>query len=181
VTRNRQQVPREQRVTELLAAATEVMLTNGYARTRMADIARAAGVANAALYWYFPSKEHVLAAVFQRALSDEATVLAARMRGPDPLERLLRGLADLRPYRHLHMAMHQHLETPAVMEVHDELIDWIRGLARDALTHRGYEGAALDDLCEVIVTLVEGLNVPHVQVRHAGELIQTLLAALAPP
>jgi AcrR family transcriptional regulator len=174
-------VPREQRVGELLGAATELLLARGYAKTRMADIAHAAGVANAALYWYFPSKEHVLAEVWRRALRDEVERLRARPPGPDPIDHLVRGLTDLRPYRHLHMAMHQHLDTPEIMQAHDELIDWIRGLARAGLAHRGYAGASRDELAELVVTLVEGLNVPHVQVRSATEMIQTLLLRIAPP
>jgi AcrR family transcriptional regulator len=168
-------------VDELLGAATELMLARGYAKTRMADIADAAGVANAALYWYFPSKEHLLAEVWRRALRDELELLRARPPGPDPIDHLLRGLTDLRPYRHLHMAMHQYLDTPEIMQAHDELIDWLRGLARDGLTHRGYAGASRDELAELVVTLVEGLNVPHVHARAAADVIQTLLSSIAPP
>ena len=43
--RNRQQIPREERAGDLLAAATELFLAKGYDGTTMADISAAAGVA----------------------------------------------------------------------------------------------------------------------------------------
>jgi AcrR family transcriptional regulator len=44
----------------LVAAATALWRTNGYARTTVADICRAAGVSKALFYFYFPRKEDVL-------------------------------------------------------------------------------------------------------------------------
>ena len=69
--RNRQHIPREQRVEELLVAADELFLTRGFAKTAMSDIAASTGVTNGALYWYFPTKDHILAAVMDRALNLE--------------------------------------------------------------------------------------------------------------
>jgi AcrR family transcriptional regulator len=55
------------------------------------------GIANAAVYSYVPTKDHLLAEVFTRALDEEIERLAA---GPDdPFEGLIRGLLDLRAYR----------------------------------------------------------------------------------
>src|SRR5260370_7894131 len=44
----------------LVQAATALWRTNGYARTTVADICRAAGVSKALFYFYFPRKENVL-------------------------------------------------------------------------------------------------------------------------
>ena len=44
----------------LVAAATTLWRANGYARTTVADICRAAGVSKALFYFYFPRKEDVL-------------------------------------------------------------------------------------------------------------------------
>ena len=43
-----------------MAAATALWRANGYARTTVADICRAAGVSKALFYFYFPRKEDVL-------------------------------------------------------------------------------------------------------------------------
>ncbi len=44
----------------LVQAAMALWRTNGYARTTVADICRAAGVSKALFYFYFPRKEDVL-------------------------------------------------------------------------------------------------------------------------
>ncbi|MCV7157923.1 TetR/AcrR family transcriptional regulator [Mycolicibacterium brisbanense] len=45
---------------ELVQAAMALWRTNGYAKTTVADICRAAGVSRALFYFYFPAKEDVL-------------------------------------------------------------------------------------------------------------------------
>ena len=42
---------------DILACATEAFVTNGYAGTSMANLARAVGIRKASLYHHFPSKE----------------------------------------------------------------------------------------------------------------------------
>ena len=44
----------------LVQAAMALWRTNGYAKTTVADICRAAGVSKALFYFYFPRKEDVL-------------------------------------------------------------------------------------------------------------------------
>src|ERR1700716_1735954 len=44
----------------LIQAAMALWRTNGYAKTTVADICRAAGVSRALFYFYFPAKEDVL-------------------------------------------------------------------------------------------------------------------------
>jgi AcrR family transcriptional regulator len=174
--KNRQRIPRQQRVDELVSAATELFLSRGYGATAMSAIADSAGVANAALYWYFPTKDDLLAEVWDRALTAEIEMLKARPPGPDPFDHLLKGLADLRPYRQLHMAMHDRLGSDAVAAAHDRLIDWIRDLIRAGLEHRGHSGQDRDEIVELVVVVFEGLNVPRVDARPAADVIRTLLA-----
>src|ERR1700738_5403877 len=66
----------------LVAAATALWRANGYARTTVADICRAAGVSKALFYFYFPRREYVLFEV--RVLSTDAAHDKARevMRKP---------------------------------------------------------------------------------------------------
>jgi AcrR family transcriptional regulator len=177
VPRNRQVIPREQRVDELLAAATELFLSRGYAKTRMSDIAKSVGVANAALYWYFPTKEDLLAAMWNRVLDREIERVPAGGAGGDPFDRLLEGFADLRPYRQLHMTMHELLtESEVVAAAHDRLIAWVRDLVDEGLVFHGLENDAdRNDVVELVVVLFEGLNVPGIRARTASEIVQLLL------
>src|SRR4051812_50056267 len=107
--RNRQQIPREERAGDLLAAATELFLSKGYDKTTMADISAAAGVARGNVYWYFASKDDIFAAVMDRMLSREIRTLSAEQAGADPLSRPGGGPSDMRPYRPLHPGPHHPL------------------------------------------------------------------------
>jgi AcrR family transcriptional regulator len=169
-------IPREQRVDELVAAATELFLGRGYAKTRMTDIAKAVGVANAALYWYFPTKDVLLAEVWTRALDREIERLSSTAAETDPFDILLKGLADLRPYRQLHMTMHELLpESEVVAAAHDQLIAWVRDLVYQGLAFHGYDDSGEDDIAELVVVLFEGLNVPGIRARTASEIVRLLL------
>src|SRR4051812_50113797 len=103
--RNRQQIPREERAGDLLAAATELFLSKGYDKTTMADISAAAGVARGNVYWYFASKDDIFAAVMDRMLSREIRTLSAEQAGADPLSPPGGGPADKRLFKAPHPAL----------------------------------------------------------------------------
>lgn len=70
---------------QLLAVAAEMFAERGFGATRISDIARAAGVAKGLLYWYFPSKEAVLAAVSDDVVQELRSLQAAAMADVDDL------------------------------------------------------------------------------------------------
>jgi AcrR family transcriptional regulator len=173
--RNRRSTPRDLRVNEVLTAASELFLSQGFAKTPMTRVAEAVGVANSAIYWYFPTKDDLLAGVWNRALDEELERLATR--GPDdPFERLIQGLIELRPYRQLHVTLHERmLQSEACRAVHDRLLGWIRDVVTAGLTEQGYDPAQEADLVELVVAVFEGANVPGIRTRTATDLIHTLL------
>jgi len=59
----------------ILRAATSVFAHNGYFNSKVADIAREAGVADGTVYLYFKSKEEILHQIFDRSV-DEALAAA---------------------------------------------------------------------------------------------------------
>ena len=79
----------------ILRAATQVFARNGYFNSKVADIARAAGVADGTVYLYFKSKEEILHSIFDRSM-DEAIRNGRKqleeMRGP---REKLRRIAEL--------------------------------------------------------------------------------------
>ncbi|MBW8819132.1 MULTISPECIES: TetR/AcrR family transcriptional regulator [unclassified Streptomyces] len=180
--RNRQQIPREERAGDLLAAATELFLSKGYDKTTMADISAAAGVARGNVYWYFASKDDIFAAVMDRMLSREIRTLSAEQAGADPLSRLVRGLSDMRLYRPLHQAMHDRLpHSEAVRAAHTTFLDWIVGLVDEVMAEHGLDGdpgidAAL--LRDVAVAVFEGANVPNDRNRPAHEMIRFVMESM---
>src|SRR5438874_12457812 len=75
----------------ILRAATKVFARNGYFNSKVADIARAAGVADGTVYLYFKSKEEILRSIFDRNTTE--AVAAGReelAKIGDPREKLRR-------------------------------------------------------------------------------------------
>ncbi|MGC5011960.1 TetR/AcrR family transcriptional regulator [Streptosporangium sp. DT93] len=74
---------------DLLRTACDVIVTQGFAHTRTADIAQAAGVSQALLFYHFETKERLLAQAFSYAAQlDLDTLAAAEEAGGSPLDRL---------------------------------------------------------------------------------------------
>jgi TetR/AcrR family fatty acid metabolism transcriptional regulator len=54
----------------ILRAATRVFARNGYFNSKVADIARAANVADGTVYLYFKSKEEILHSIFDQSMAE---------------------------------------------------------------------------------------------------------------
>lgn len=81
------------RKAELLEHAERLFMERGYAETRMADIAKAAGVAKGLVYWYFDSKQALFREIIQQVRDQLRTTQAAALAGVEPpLDRLYIGM-----------------------------------------------------------------------------------------
>lgn len=63
----------EARPDEVLDAALDLFIEQGFAATRVEDIAKRAGLSKGAVYLYFPSKEAILEGLVRRAIVPIAT------------------------------------------------------------------------------------------------------------
>jgi TetR/AcrR family fatty acid metabolism transcriptional regulator len=81
----------------ILRAAISVFAHNGYFNSKVADIAREAGVADGTVYLYFKSKEEILHSIFDRSM-EEAIAL-----GEKELDRVSDPREKLRAIAHLHL------------------------------------------------------------------------------
>lgn len=75
----------------ILRAATRVFARNGYFSSKVADIARAADVADGTVYLYFKSKEEILHSIFDQNMAEAIAAcrkLIEKLR--DPREKLRR-------------------------------------------------------------------------------------------
>lgn len=174
--RNRQQIPRDERAGDLLAAATEQFLAKGYVGTTMADISAAAGVARGNVYWYFKSKDEIFAAVMDRMLSREIKTLKDELASADPLTRMVRGLSDMRVYRHLHQVLHDRLpHSEAVQATHATFLAWIVDMIDEVMAHHGIDPDEDSDAAlirDVALAIFEGANVPLDHNRPAHEMLR---------
>lgn len=88
-THTEQGIERKQ---QLLDAAAVLFSSKGYANTRIADIASAAGVAKGLVYWYFPTKEELFAELVRSMRLQLRRAQAAAMdASADPLTRIRQG------------------------------------------------------------------------------------------
>jgi TetR/AcrR family transcriptional regulator, fatty acid metabolism regulator protein len=81
----------------ILRAATRVFARNGYFNSKVADIARDAGVADGTVYLYFKSKEEILHSIFDRGME------SAIEEGRRQIETINDPREKLRRIAHLHL------------------------------------------------------------------------------
>ena len=75
----------------ILRAAITVFAHNGYFNSKVADIAREAGVADGTVYLYFKSKEDILHSIFDRSVDEALAAAREQIRLiSDPREKLRR-------------------------------------------------------------------------------------------
>jgi TetR/AcrR family fatty acid metabolism transcriptional regulator len=75
----------------ILRAAIRVFANNGYFNSKVADIAREAGVADGTVYLYFKSKEEILHSIFDRGMEEAIAEGRQQLESiTDPREKLHR-------------------------------------------------------------------------------------------
>jgi TetR/AcrR family transcriptional regulator, cholesterol catabolism regulator len=85
--KTRQSVSRDEKVGEILALSERRLREGGYEALSVAAIARELGLAGNAIYWYFPSKDHLFVAALERMLREIAARKPSREVGE--VERIL--------------------------------------------------------------------------------------------
>lgn len=73
---------------DVLAAAVELFASRGFDATSIRDIATAAQVQPASVYYHYPSKESLLVAIVDRAAAQVAAQITAAAQSADPWLRL---------------------------------------------------------------------------------------------
>ncbi|MFJ8819660.1 TetR/AcrR family transcriptional regulator [Amycolatopsis thermoflava] len=185
VTEPRRRADAERNIEGILAAARD-LFSRGL-NPSMIDIAQAAGVGRVTLYGHFPSREVLLEAVIDRAMTetDEALTGLRLEEGPAPeaLTRLLRtSWSVLDRYRRLHGVALGLIGRERLRRHHDRVFQHI-----DRLIERGQdEGAFRADLPrEWLVTtcyaLVHAAADEAEEGRLAAENVPALLTATLLP
>jgi AcrR family transcriptional regulator len=91
---------KDEKMGEILAVAERRLREGGYDALSVAAIARELGLAQNAIYWYFPSKDHLFVAALEQMLRDIAARKPSKQKGE--VERILwftdqfEALSDLR-------------------------------------------------------------------------------------
>lgn len=146
---------------QLLDAAAGLICRHGYHATSMRDIARATDMLPGSIYYHFPSKEALLAAVYAEGVRRIA-------------ERVDTAIADVAdPMRRLEAACVAHLEMLLAGSDYAQVV--VRVLPDDAPAVSERLTALRDDYEERFRHLIERLDLPRGRRRYAR---LTLLGAL---
>jgi AcrR family transcriptional regulator len=175
--RNNAHLPQHERIDRVLAVATTLFLENGYDATSIADIARGADLRSpAAVIWYFPTKEHILAAALERAAAIEEDALKARHLGSTDL--FFAYLQDLREMRKLHTTMHERMSKSAVMlESHERLHSKMNARLVNLLADHKLK-YDLELTMNVVSAVLEGAYVAPSDSFSGSEMVRFVLGLL---
>jgi AcrR family transcriptional regulator len=153
----------------ILAAATEVFSTRGYAGAGVDRLAERSGIAKTAIYYHFGNKEGLLAAVLERAATQWIDgIQSAARQGGNPLQRLDRALAGMRAmleerpwiYKLFQiLALEVAEEKPEIRATLKAILDKARGAItegmRDAL---GVEVPGAEQIAGLMLSILDGIS-----------------------
>jgi AcrR family transcriptional regulator len=178
--RNRQQVPKAEREADILDQARELFIAKGYRGTRVAEVARAAGIASAAVHWYFPTKDDLFAAVLQHIFGDaiaEVEVAEFDVSARDKLEAFLSRTAG---YRVLHRQAYERMDdSEPLRTVYTELLKWLEDTTLQAISEQLPPGVDAGPIADTARVLLEGMLMSVRELdRPVADLIDMALYAL---
>ncbi|MFC9898220.1 TetR/AcrR family transcriptional regulator [Nocardia sp. NPDC127579] len=164
-------VDRTARQEEILAAAVKVFARKGFAASRIEDVAAEAGIAKGSVYLYFPSRDALLAGVFESyaAKSEPASADPGTGSALDRLDHLVRATVEM-------LAAHPD-HARVLLDV------WASNPPLDlADMYRRHRGAIADLLVEAAAAgeLRTGIGAPHAAVI-VGAIEGCLVQSLADP
>jgi AcrR family transcriptional regulator len=176
VPKTRRAVSRDEKVDEILELAERRLRDGGYEALSVAAIARELGLAQNAIYWYFPSKDHLFVAALERILHDIAARKPSREAGE--VERILWFTDQFHVLSDLRGAMNERARTSEVVA------DFVEGL--DALLSRMLSNALRDRVSpeelpvavETFRATVEGAFVKGLDKRARREVLTFALERL---
>jgi AcrR family transcriptional regulator len=168
---------------QILDAAEKLFLRSGYEATAMAAVARGAGVASNAVYWYFPSKDDLLAAVLARRQQRALAALSALPTATVD-EQLLAMLARLDEVASLTAAVHERARhSTAVAAIHEAFHRAADQLLQDAFRDAGLGDDDAPRAAKAIMALIEGIHLhePNRDTAARNDLVLWALHRIAPP
>jgi AcrR family transcriptional regulator len=179
VPRTRQAISRDEKVGEIVAAAEQRLQEGGYESLSVAAIARELGIAQNAIYWYFPSKDHLFVAALEGMLRD--IVARKPTRDVDEVERILWFTDQFRALSDLRGAMHERARNSQVVaDFVDELEAHLSRMLSNALSDHVPE-AELPVAVETFRATVEGTFLKGLDKRSRRRVLRFALERLMRP
>jgi TetR/AcrR family transcriptional regulator, cholesterol catabolism regulator len=174
--KTRQQVSRDDKVDEIVELAERRLREGGYEALSVAAIARELGIAQNAIYWYFPSKDHLFVAALERMLKEIAARKPSREVGE--IERILWFTDQFQALSGLRAAM---TERARSSEVVADFVKELDALLSRMLANALRDHVAAEDLPVAVETFrstVEGTFVKGLDKRARRKVLTYALERL---
>jgi AcrR family transcriptional regulator len=177
MARTRSELDRDAKVAQIVDAAEGRLREGGYESLSVAAIARELGLAQNAIYWYFPSKDHLFVAALEEMLK---TIAARKPRREDvgPVERILWFTDQFETLSHLRGAMSERARDSEVVA---EFVEELDGLLSRMLSYALREHVPANELPVAVDTFratVEGTFVKGLDKRKRRKVLTFALERL---
>jgi AcrR family transcriptional regulator len=170
---------RDEKVAEITAAAERRLREGGWESLSVASIARELGVAQNAIYWYFPSKDHVFVATLERILTEVVARKPGRSHGD--IERILWFTDQFNELGDLRAAMHERARRSPVVA------DFVRRLDRQlsrmltGVLREHVDAVALPLAVESVRATVDGTFTRQLSKRERHRVLRYALERIVSP
>lgn len=177
MAKTRTELDREAKTGEILEAAERRLREEGFEGLSVAALARELGLAQNAIYWYFPSKDHLFVAVLRRMLAE---IAARKPRGEvGQRERILWFADQLEPISRLRPTLRGRAQrSEAAAEFLDELEALLSRMLSNALGEEGVPEGELPLAVEAFRATVEGAYVKGMSRKQRREVLGFVLDRL---
>lgn len=173
--RNKRDQDREEKRTEIVAAARRLFLQDGFEATTISRLARGAGVTANTIYWYFKDKDEVLVAVLDAEFTARMEEYI-RQDFASSAERILWVVNQLQEVSQLVSTVHARLPmAAAVNEWHDRFHALTEGLLRAEMRNAGVAAERIDPLVKISVFTIEGLLSHAVEPAEKARICEALV------
>jgi AcrR family transcriptional regulator len=178
MAKTRTELGRDVKVDQILGLAESRLREAGYGGLSVAALARELGLAQNAIYWYFPSKDHLFVAVLRRMLEE---IAARKPRGKTgSRERILWFADQLEPLSRLRPTLRERSQQS---EVAAEFLAELEALLSRMLTNALREERVPEDELPVAVeafrATVEGAYVKGMSRARRRKVLTFVLERLA--
>jgi AcrR family transcriptional regulator len=167
---------RDEKIEQILDAAERRLRTGGYSALSVAGIARDLGVAQNAIHWYFPSKDHLFVATLRRML--DAIVAAKPPAATGLANQVLWFVDELQSLHRLRAALAERARTsPPAADFNAELNRGLRSMLANALSDR-IPAADLPVAVDTFVATVEGCVLQDLDAPARHRLLEYALGRI---
>ncbi|MGC5258899.1 TetR/AcrR family transcriptional regulator [Gordonia sp. DT218] len=177
--KNRGLHDREAKRAEIIGAARELFVSDGFERTSISRLAKAVGITANTLYWYFEDKDDILVAVLTAIVTEDAADYAEVADHP-LAERLEWLVGRLRRVGPLVSTVHERATKSEVINIwHNGFHSYSESLFSADIAASGLSGPDADAMIRIGTFVVEGLLTHAPSPEASRAVIDQLVDAIS--